>query len=108
MGLRACRKIKCITALHFPPGTSKWNKIEHRLFSFISMNWRGKPLVTYEVIVQPVRSTKTNAGLKAFAMLDKKHYEKGKKFPDEQMASVHIRKHALHPAWNHTIAPNIN
>lgn len=97
-----------ITVLHFPPGTSKWNKIEHRLFSFISMNWRGKPLITYEVIVQLVRATKTSTGLKVYAMLDKKHYEKGKKFSNEQMASVNIRTHSLHPAWNYTISPNTN
>lgn len=92
-----------ITVLHLPPGTSKWNKIEHRLFSFISMNWRGKPLVTYEVIIQLVRATKTNTGLKVFAMLDKRHYEKGKKFTNEQMASVNIQAHSLHPVWNYTI-----
>lgn len=94
-----------ITVLHFPPGTSKWNKIEHRLFSFISMNWRGRPLISYEVIINLIKGTKTSAGLKVYARLDKKNYEKGKKFSDDQIGSLNIRKHALHPLWNYTISP---
>jgi len=97
-----------ITVLHFPPGTSKWNKIEHRLFSFISMNWRGKPLINYEVIINFMRATKTTTGLRVYARLDKKHYEKGKKFSDEQIAAVNIRTHSLHPMWNYTISPRRN
>lgn len=94
-----------ITVLHFPPGTSKWNKIEHRLFSFISMNWRGKPLISYEVIINLIKGTKTSAGLKVYARLDKKSYEKGKKFSDDQIDSLNIRKHTIHPLWNYTIKP---
>jgi len=97
-----------ITVLHFPPGTSKWNKIEHRLFSFISMNWRGKPLVTFEVVIQLIRGTKTKTGLKVYAMLNEKNYEKGKKISDEQLASINIRTHSLHPKWNYTISPRLN
>lgn len=94
-----------ITVLHFPPGTSKWNKIEHRLFSFISMNWRGKPLISYEVIINLMKGTKTTTGLKVYARLDKKTYAKGKKFSEEEIASVNIRRHSLSPLWNYTISP---
>jgi hypothetical protein len=97
-----------ITVLHFPPGTSKWNKIEHRLFSFISMNWRGKPLTSFEVVIELVRGTKTGKGLKVFAMLNKNHYETGKKISDEQLAGVNLRAHSVHPMWNYTISPNRN
>lgn len=97
-----------ITVLHFPPGTSKWNKIEHRMFSFISRNWRGKPLISYEVIINFIKGTKTSNGLKVYARLDKNIYKKGKEFSDEQMASVNIRKHVLHPFWNYTIRPSNN
>jgi len=96
-----------ITVVHFPPGTSKWNKIEHRLFSFISMNWRGKPLVSYKVIINLISATKTDTGLKVFARLDKKEYKKGRKFSDKQMEELNIEKHSLHPDWNYTILPKI-
>jgi transposase len=94
-----------ITVLHFPPGTSKWNKIEHRLFSFISMNWKGKPLISYEVIINLMKGTKTVTGLKVYARLDKRTYAKGKKFSEEEIASVNIRRHSHNPPWNYTISP---
>jgi hypothetical protein len=97
-----------ITVLHFPPGTSKWNKIEHRLFSFISMNWRGKPLISYEVVINLIKGTKTSNGLKVYARLDKKNYEKGKKFSNEDIDSLNIRKHVLYPLWNYTVSPSRN
>ena len=97
-----------ITVVHFPPGTSKWNKIEHKLFSFISMNWRGKPLVSYKVIINLISATKTDTGLKVFARLDKKKYKKGRKFSDKQMKELNIEKHSLHPDWNYTILPKKN
>ena len=97
-----------ITVIHFPPGTSKWNKIEHRLFSYISMNWRGKPLTNYEVIINLIQGTKTKTGLKVYARLDKNEYEKGKKISNEEIATVNIKKHSLHPEWNYTITPNKN
>lgn len=94
-----------ITVLHYPPGTSKWNKIEHKLFSFISMNWKGKPLINYEVIISLIRNTTTKTGLKVFARLDKKHYKKAQKFTEHDMKSVKLRQHTLHPEWNYTIIP---
>lgn len=96
-----------ITVCHYPKGTSKWNKIEHRLFSFISMNWKGKPLISYEVIINLIKATKTNTGLKVYAMLDKRKYKKGKKISDKEMEKINIEKHELHPDWNYTILPNI-
>lgn len=97
-----------ITVLHFPPGTSKWNKIEHRLFSYISMNWRGKPLINYKVIISLVRGTKTSTGLKVYARIDKRKYKKGKKFSNEEIATVNVKSHSLHPLWNYTIIPTKN
>lgn len=94
-----------ITVCHFPPGTSKWNKIEHRLFSFITMNWRGKPLRTYQTIVNLIASTTTEAGLTVQCELDDNVYEKGRKVTKEEMASINIRKHEFHPEWNYTISP---
>lgn len=93
-----------ITVLHFPPATSKWNKIEHRLFSFISMNWKGKPLTDYEVIINFIKNTTTDTGLKVYARLDKKQYKTGKKFSDEQMKKICLEHHLLHPNWNYTIS----
>lgn len=95
-----------ISVIHFPPGTSKWNKIEHRLFSFISMNWKGKPLISYEVIINLIKATKTDKGLEVYARLDKKKYRKGKKFSDKEMSKISLQKHDLHPEWNYTISPN--
>ena len=94
-----------VTVLHFPPATSKWNKVEHRLFSFISMNWKGKPLVTYEVVISLIAGTKTEKGLEVFARLDKNHYQKGLKFSDEEMEKLKIWFHETNPEWNYTILP---
>ena len=94
-----------ITVLHFPPATSKWNKIEHRMFSFISMNWKGKPLTDYEVIINFIKNTTTEKGLEIYARLDKNTYEKGKEFSDEEMEKIKIKRHELFPLWNYTIRP---
>lgn len=93
-----------ITVCHYPPGTSKWNKIEHRLFSFISMNWKGKPLVDYQVVIHFIKNTRTKSGLKVYARLDKKKYRTGLKFSDEEMDKIHIERHRIHPHWNYTIS----
>jgi len=92
-----------ITVLHFPPATSKWNKIEHRMFSFISMNWKGKPLIDYDVIINFIKNTTTEKGLEIFARLDKKQYKIGKRFSDEEMEKINIVHHEFHPDWNYTI-----
>lgn len=97
-----------ITICHFPPGTSKWNKIEHCMFSFISMNWRGKPLASYETIIKLIGSTKTKKGLNIEARLDERDYETGKKIQDEDMARLKINSHELYPKWNYSIEPRIN
>ena len=93
-----------VTICHYPPGTSKWNKIEHQMFSFISINWQGKPLVDYETVVNLIGGTRTRSGLRIKAKLDTKEYEKGVEFTDEQMASINIKRHRTHPDWNYTIA----
>jgi transposase len=104
---RMANKLKMeITVCHFPPGTSKWNKIEHRLFCHISMNWKGIPLEDYETIVQLIGAVKTKAGLKVKARLDLNEYEKGKTVSKEQLENVNIRGHKFHPEWNYTIKPN--
>jgi len=94
-----------ITVCHYPPETSKWNKIEHRLFSFISLNWRGQPLLDYETIVNLIGGTKTRTGLKVKAVLDNNEYETGIKVSDEELKEIQLRRHKLHPAWNYTISP---
>jgi hypothetical protein len=91
---------------HFPPGTSKWNKIEHRLFCFITKNWRGRPLVTYKTIVNLIASTTTTAGLKVQAAIDTTRYETGIKVSDEQLARVNLTPAAFHGEWNYTISPH--
>ena len=88
-----------------PPGTSKWNKIEHRLFSFITINWRGKPLRSYRTIVQLIAATTTETGLKVRAELDENKYPKGIKVSDAQLAAVNLSRHPFHGDWNYTIAP---
>jgi len=93
---------------HFPPGTSKWNKIEHRLFSFITMNWRARPLISYQVIVDLIASTKTETGLKVLCELDPNAYAKGVVVTDEQMASLNITRAEFHGEWNYTIKPRSN
>lgn len=92
-----------ITVLHYPPGTSKWNKIEHKMFSFISMNWRGKPLRTYEIILNLIEGTTTRKGLKISAKLDRNTYETGKKIMDEEFDAIKIRLHYINPNWNYTL-----
>ena len=94
-----------ISVCHFPPGTSKWNKIEHRLFSFISQNWRGKPLVSHEVIVNLIASTMTRTGLTVKCELDTKKYPKGIKISDEELRKVNIVRDEFHGEWNYVIHP---
>jgi Rhodopirellula transposase DDE domain len=95
-----------VTVCHFPPGTSKWNKIEHRLFSFIASNWRGQPLVSHQVIVQLIASTSTRSGLVVKAALDPKRYNTQVKLSDEQLAGVRLKPHDFHGDWNYTISPH--
>jgi hypothetical protein len=92
-----------ITVCHYPPGTSKWNKIEHRMFSFISLNWRGQPLVSYETVVNLISATRTRAGLRVKAILDPRSYEAGTKISDEEMEAIRLERHARYPDWNYTI-----
>jgi len=94
-----------IHVCHFPPGTSKWNKIEHRLFSFISQNWRGQPLVSHEVIIQLISSTTTKTGLKVLCELDTNTYQKGIKISDEELQGINIIKEDFHGEWNYKIKP---
>ena len=93
-----------ITVCHYPPGTSKWNKIEHRMFSFISMNWRGQPLVSYEAVVNLIGGTRTRTGLRITAKLDPRTYETGEQITDEQMQQINIEVDKTHPKWNYTIS----
>ncbi len=94
-----------ITVSHYPPGTSKWNKIEHRLFSYITKNWRGRPLIDYRTVVELIASTTTKTGLIVKVRLDKKQYKKGKKVPDSEIQKLNIRRHKFHGEWNYTISP---
>jgi hypothetical protein len=94
-----------ISVVHFPPGTSKWNKIEHRLFSHISLNWRGRPLEDYETVVQLIGSTRTRAGLKVSARLDRRKYQTGKKVPEAVMSALNLTHAAFHGEWNYTLHP---
>ena len=96
-----------ITVCHLPPGTSKWNKIEHRLFSFITINWRGKPLRSFKTIVQLIAATTTTAGLSVRAELDESKYPKGVKISDAQFNAINLARHPFHGDWNYTIAPAI-
>jgi transposase len=95
-----------VTVCHFPPGTSKWNKIEHRLFSFITMNWRGKPLRTYQTIVNLIAATTTDTGLNVRSEIDDSCYEKRRKVGDVEMSALNLRGHGFHGEWNYTIAPH--
>ena len=97
-----------VTVSHYPPGTSKWNPIEHRLFSEISKNWAGKPLDSYETILKYIRTTKTSAGLAVKAYLVPKKYEKGVKVSDERMRQLRLTPHATLPRWNYTLSPSRN
>jgi transposase len=94
-----------IQVCHFPPGTSKWNKIEHRLFSFISMNWRAKPLISLQVIINLIGATTTRTGLEVYAQLDKRTYPDKIRVSDAQLAAVNIHTTDFHPEWNYLIKP---
>jgi len=94
-----------ITVSHLPPGTSKWNRIEHRLFAFITQNWRGKPLVSHQVIVQLIANTTTTTGLTVACRLDSATYEKGIKVSDVEMAALNIQRDTFHGEWNYTFRP---
>jgi Rhodopirellula transposase DDE domain len=94
-----------ITVCHYPPGTSKWNKIEHRLFSFITKNWRGRPLTSYRTIVELIGATKTKTGLRVLAEWDQGSYPTGIKITDEQLAAVPLQPHSWHGEWNYTVTP---
>jgi hypothetical protein len=95
-----------VTVCHLPPGTSKWNKIEHRLFSHISMNWRGRPLVSHEIVVQLISATKTSGGLQVRSELDDGLYPTKTKVTDQQMKALNIKPHEFHGEWNYTISPH--
>jgi hypothetical protein len=94
-----------ITVCHFPPGTSKWNKIEHRLFSHITMNWRGRPLASHEVVVQTIAATRTSHGLRVEAVLDPGDYPTGVAISKERFAALPLERHATHGTWNYTLRP---
>jgi hypothetical protein len=96
-----------VTVCHFPPGTSKWNKIEHRLFSHISMNWRGRPLVSHEVIVELIGATRTRSGLRVRAELDEGRYPLGVKVSNKELAAVPLKRHDWHGEWNYTVLPAV-
>ena len=95
-----------LSVCHFPPGTSKWNKIEHRLFCHITQNWRGKPLISHEVIVNLIANTSTRAGLRVRAELDTRRYEPGIKVTDAELSAVRIKRNVFHGDWNYAIAPS--
>jgi hypothetical protein len=95
-----------VSVCHFPPGTSKWNKVEHRLFSYISANWRGEPLTSYETVVNLISRTQTTAGLKVRCRLDRRRYPVGKVISDEEMAKLNLTRDCFHGEWNYTISPH--
>ncbi len=94
-----------ISVCHYPPGTSKWNKIEHRLFSYITLNWRGRPLVSHEVVVNLIASTTNRKGLRVYCELDNGEYPKGIKVTDAEMEALKLDRHAFHGEWSYTISP---
>ncbi len=94
-----------IHVCHYPPGTSKWNKIEHRMFSYISSNWRGRPLESYEAIINLIGSTTTKKGLKIKAKLDKRRYKTGRKISDEEFSNINLIKNKILSQWNYSISP---
>ena len=96
-----------ITVAHYPPATSKWNKIEHRLFSFISINWRAIPLTSLEVVVELISHTTTKEGLVVTARKDSQTYPTGRKVSDEELAGLHLVRNAFHGDWNYTIQPQV-
>jgi hypothetical protein len=95
-----------VTVCHYPPGASKWNPIEHHLFSHISNNWAGKPLVSYETVMNYIKTTRTSTGLVVKASLITKHYEKGEKVSAKDMAQLSVKPHKTLPAWNYTLTPS--
>ena len=95
-----------ITVCHLPPGTSKWNRIEHKLFSFITGNWRGKPLVSHQIIVQLIAATTTKTSLKVRCELDQNPYPAGIKAFDAEIEAINLARHDFHGEWNHTVTPN--
>ncbi|MEA2230960.1 MAG: hypothetical protein QOD83_776 [Solirubrobacteraceae bacterium] len=95
-----------ISVCHFPPGTSKWNKIEHRLWSFIAKNWRGRPLVSHEVIINSIAATTTDTGLRVYAQLDARDYPQGIDVTDQELAAVNLHRDDFHGEWNYTIKPS--
>ncbi len=97
-----------IHVCHYPPGTSKWNDIEHAMFSFITINWRARPLTAYEVVLELIRHTTTKTGLKIEAVLDENQYETGRKITDEQIKQLNMQGDEFHPEWNYTIKPRMN
>ena len=97
-----------ITVCHYPPGTSKWNKIEHRMFSFISMNWRGRPLVTYRTIIELISATTAKSGLRITAERDWNHYETGMQVAGAELAALALTRHDLNGDWNYTLTPKPN
>ena len=92
---------------HLPPGTSKWNKIEHRLFSFITQNWRGRPLLTHATIVSLIGATRTSTGLQVRCVLDRRKYPKQLTVSDQQMATINLVRNGFHGDWNYTIRPHL-
>ncbi len=96
-----------VRVAHYPPGTSKWNKIEHRLFSQITANWRGRPLTSHQTVVDLIGATTTTTGLKVYASLDKKVYKDGREVSDDEMETLRIKREAFHGEWNYTILPRV-
>jgi Rhodopirellula transposase DDE domain len=95
-----------ITVCHYPPGTSKWNQIEHRLFSFISLNWQGKPLINFETVVNLIGGTRTRTGLNVKAVLDTSQYETGVEISKQEIDQIRLKRHKVHPDWNYTLLPH--
>ena len=96
-----------VRVLHYPPGTSKWNKIEHRLFSYISINWRAKPLISRQVVIDLIAATTTTTGLKVYARLDTNTYPTKIQITDEQIRAIQLTGDDFHPEWNYTIIPSV-
>ena len=94
-----------ITVFHLPPGTSKWNKIEHRMWSQVTKNWRGRPLTSFAVVVKLIGATTTQTGLTINATLDERTYEGGLQVSDEALAAVRLARHEFHGEWNYTVTP---
>ena len=94
-----------ITVCHFPPGTSKWNKIEHRLFSHITQNWRGRPLISHEAVVNLIENTTTRGGLRVRAALDSAHYDTNRQISDDQLSELYLSRDSFHGDWNYTLIP---